>query len=202
MDVYVIRHGEAQDDIDDCYGGIADFPLTDNGRQTARATADQLRDAMVQLLFTSPLARARETAEIIAAELGGLELMVVEDLQERNSYGVLSGVNKALAAQIFTRVLSALKEKPGYSREPLEGAEDFDAFVERVRRAFTHVVDVALERRFDCIGIVTHGKFSQALFEHVVRISEPVELKLSAINAFEYAPATARLFSSSRSAFE
>ena len=48
---------------------------------------------------------------------------MVQDLQERNSYGVLSGVNKDKAKLVFANVLSMLKEKPGYSREPIPGCE-------------------------------------------------------------------------------
>lgn len=194
MKVYLLRHGESLDDIEDCYGGVADFPLTDAGREKARSVAGQLRNASLQFIFTSPLIRARETADIIAKELGdNVPVREVEDLQERNSYGVLSGVNKERAAQIFKRVLADLKEKPGYSREFLLGAEDFDAFVLRVQRAFNEVIELAKEHNAETFAIVTHGKFTQALFEHVLRIQEGVDLNLSAINIIEYQPTAATL---------
>jgi broad specificity phosphatase PhoE len=194
MKLYLLRHGESVDDIEDCYGGVADFPLTDAGREKARSVADQLRHANLQTIFTSPLVRARETADIIAKELGGnIPVREVEDLQERNSYGVLSGVNKERAAQIFKRVLAGLKEKPGYSREFLLGAEDFDEFVLRVKRAFDEVIDLAKENGAEAVAIVTHGKFTQALFEYVLKIQEGVDLKLSAVNVIEYQPAIASI---------
>lgn len=194
MKLYILRHGESLDDIEDCYGGVADFPLTDAGREKASSVAEQLRRADLQLIFTSPLIRARETADIIAKTLGdNIPVLEVDDLQERNSYGVLSGVNKERAAQIFKRVLADLKEKPGYSREPLLGAEDFDAFVLRVRRAFDEVIERASENNADTFAIVTHGKFTQALFEYVLKIKEGIDMNLSAINIIEYQPPTAIL---------
>lgn len=192
MKLYLIRHGEALDDIEDCYGGIADFPLTDNGRGQARRIADRLCSAGLQAIFTSPLVRARETAEIISNELR-INVSVVEGLKERNSYGVLSGVNKERASQIFRHILKDLKEKPGYSREPLLGAEDFDDFLLRVNRAFHEVIDFARNHRMEHIAIVTHGKFTQALLEHVLKIEKKIDLELSAVNVVDYQPAIATL---------
>ena len=194
MRICIARHGESLDDIEDCYGGIADFPLTDKGRKQARDLAHQLKEAKLQAIFSSPLVRARETADIIASELGGgISVIVIENLKERNSYGVLSGCNKERAKQIFGHVLKGLKEKPGYSKEPLLGAEDFDEFVLRVHKVFKEVTDLALAQGIERLAIVTHGKFTQALFEYVFKIKENVYLDLSALNIVDYKPATAVL---------
>lgn len=194
MRIYIARHGESLDDIEDCYGGIADFPLTDKGREQARNLAHQLGEAKLQIILSSPLVRARETADIIASELGGrIPVIVVENLKERNSYGVLSGCNKERAKQIFAHVLKGLKEKPGYSKEPLLGAEDFDEFVSRVHDAFNEVTDTALAQGIERLAVVTHGKFTQALFEYVLKIKGNVYLDLSALNIVDYEPAKAVL---------
>lgn len=192
MKLYIVRHGESLDDIEDCYGGVADFPLTDNGREQAKAVATRLVGAGVELIYTSPLARARESADILASDLG-LErpIVVIDDLQERNTYGVLSGVNKKRAEQIFGRVLRELKEKPGYSKETILGGEDYESFVMRVSRALDAVATHAHENRITTAVVLTHGKFTQALFERVFRLGEGVMPQLSGINAVEYEPARA-----------
>jgi broad specificity phosphatase PhoE len=189
MKVYFIRHGESVDDVENCYGGVADFPLTDAGREKSRGVARRLRGADLQIIFTSPLARARETADIIAKEIGGdIPVREVESLQERNAFGVLSGVNKELAAQIFRRILSGLSERPGSPRETLLGAEDFNEFIVRVQKAFNEVVDFAAAHGLERIAVVTHGQFTQTLFERVLKIKDGVELNLSAVNVIEYQP--------------
>src|SRR5438105_1487309 len=104
MKVYLVRHGESVDDLEDAYGGIADYPLTDSGRSTARTLAEKLSDSGIGLLYSSPYKRAYETAQIIQATVG-CELRVLEDLKERNSYGVLSGVTKQKAKDLFSGVL-------------------------------------------------------------------------------------------------
>jgi 2,3-bisphosphoglycerate-dependent phosphoglycerate mutase len=187
----MMRHGEALDDIEDCYGGIADFPLTDKGRAQAKDVAAQLHNSKPSIIYSSPLQRANEAANIIAKELRLGGVTVIADLQERNSYGVLSGVNKDKAKQIFANIFANLREPPGYSREPIPGCEPFDEFLVRVRSAFNSVILDATSRGADTIGIVTHGKFTQALFEEVLLLKDKVNLKLSALNTLDYRPAVA-----------
>lgn len=190
MRIYLIRHGESVDDIEDCYGGIADFELTDRGREQARVVGSGLADRDIQAIYSSPLARARESAELIAGVLtGNIPVFVVDELQERNTYGVLSGVNKDKAKKIFGSVLARLTEKPGYSHETPIGGEDYAAFVLRVRRAFEYVVRDAQGAGRTRIAIVTHGKFSHALFQSVLEWKGEVDLKLSAVNVIDYEPA-------------
>ncbi len=103
----------------------------------------------------------------------------------------MSGVTKAAAAELFDYVLDDLTTKPGYSNEPLLGAEDFDEFVLRVRSTFDTVVRDAQERGFQSIVLATHGKFTQALFEHVLHLKKDVYAELGDVNIVDYSPATA-----------
>lgn len=193
MKICMMRHGEALDDIEDCYGGISDFPLTDKGREQAVDTAALLKEHNPMMVFSSPLKRAHETAEIICKQLGLSSPTVVDGLQERNSYGVLSGMNKDKAKEVFGNVLSQLKEKPGYSTEPIPGCELWEEFVVRVRETFKDVVTQAQLNGHDTIGVVTHGKFTAALFNDVLNVEQEYNLKLSALNIVDYEPQTATL---------
>lgn len=42
MKIYLIRHSESIDDIEDCYGGIADFDLTENGKNKVKENTKKL----------------------------------------------------------------------------------------------------------------------------------------------------------------
>lgn len=190
MRIFVIRHGEAVDDIEDCYGGIADFVLTPQGVEQAHLTAQNLRDANIKVVYSSPLRRALQTAEVICQGLGIARPSVVNGLQERNSYGVLSGVNKDKAKDIFGHIFATLKEKPGYSKELIPGCEPWDEFAVRVRDTFEMITSGHAD---ETIALVTHGKFSQCLFEDVLKIKDKVDLKLSAVNVLEYQPGSARM---------
>ena len=63
--------------------GQADPPLDELGREQARALADHLRHETFHAIYSSPLARARETAEIIAAP-HGLPVRYDDRLKERH----------------------------------------------------------------------------------------------------------------------
>jgi phosphohistidine phosphatase len=79
MRVYFLRHGKAEDRLA-WTGRDAERPLTVEGREALGREAKRLRalDLALDVVVTSPLARARETAEIVAAELG-LGGRLVED---------------------------------------------------------------------------------------------------------------------------
>ena len=91
----LVRHGETDWNRDRRIQGATDIPLNDTGRAQAKATAAVLRarvpaDTPVTIV-SSDLARARETAEIIAAELGVPAPRLYPGLRER-SYGEAEGV--------------------------------------------------------------------------------------------------------------
>ena len=79
MHLLLIRHGETT--RVDSETGIADPPLTDNGREQARRLAEWLKDERLDHIVVSPLRRARETAAPLA-ERFGLEPEVIAKLAE------------------------------------------------------------------------------------------------------------------------
>ena len=74
--LYLIRHGQTEWNLKKRLQGGKDSPLTALGRQQAQAVAVSLKTQPPSLLLSSPLGRARTTAEIIAGALG---LTVEED---------------------------------------------------------------------------------------------------------------------------
>jgi broad specificity phosphatase PhoE len=68
--VHLVRHGEVANPAGVLYGRLADFHLSDIGKVMAKAAAEHLAGRDVRLLRSSPLERARETAEPIAAQFG------------------------------------------------------------------------------------------------------------------------------------
>src|SRR5258708_12309192 len=72
----LVRHGEASGNREMRYLGATDAPLTERGQAQARQLASALALYRPAALYTSPLLRARQTAEAVAAVLG---LAVVAD---------------------------------------------------------------------------------------------------------------------------
>ena len=67
MKLYITRHGQTDWNARNQALGSTDIPLNEAGRQQARQAAEDLKDLQFDAIYCSPLSRAHETAEIIAA---------------------------------------------------------------------------------------------------------------------------------------
>ncbi len=83
----VIRHGQTAWSVAGRHTGRTDVPLTDVGRDEARAAAGTLAGWNLQHAYTSPLARARETAHLVAPVCG----VAVDDNLLEWDYGAFEG---------------------------------------------------------------------------------------------------------------
>lgn len=70
MLIYVVRHGETNANVDGYLQGWTNDPLNENGRKLAEITGQGMRGIKFDYCISSPLVRARETAEIILKESG------------------------------------------------------------------------------------------------------------------------------------
>ncbi len=87
----LLRHGQSTWNAERRWQGWADAPLSDVGRDQARDAVDGLRTFGFDAVVASDLARARETAEIVAAELSIGPVEIEAQLRERN-VGAWSGL--------------------------------------------------------------------------------------------------------------
>lgn len=101
--VSFLRHGESVGNMENRFQGHADFPLTEKGRLQARALAErwQAEGVLFDRAFSSPLLRARETAEIVCTALG-VPLEFDPDWMEMNN-GLLAGLSDEEAEQVAPR---------------------------------------------------------------------------------------------------
>ncbi len=147
MKIFLIRHGETTSDLEDRYGGSYDDHLTPKGRDQLAQTATQLVGKGIEIVFHSPLIRARESAEIIGLEIG-CAIQPCEGLQERH-YGVLTGLTKAEALEKYPDVVEAHKDPMNTDPD----GESFDDFNTRVVTAFEKIK----MEEYHTIAIVGHG---------------------------------------------
>lgn len=80
--IYLVRHGENPANLTlEFASRNIDYSLNDKGREQAQQTAEYLADMGIHEIYASPLKRARETAQIIAARLA-LPVTVMEEFRE------------------------------------------------------------------------------------------------------------------------
>lgn len=103
--VLLVRHGESTWNAEGRWQGQADPPLSDRGREQARAAATHLPAATA--VVASDLERARETAALLVATRA-LDVVIDTDLRERDA-GAFSGLTRA---DIHDRFPGALPDDP------------------------------------------------------------------------------------------
>ena len=97
--IYVIRHGQTELNIRQVLQGRSNYPLNEKGIAQAREAAERLREVAFSLVYSSPLIRAVQTAEIIAP---GVPVTIDERLIEMD-YGPYEGMDlNALAPEVIT----------------------------------------------------------------------------------------------------
>ena len=133
----LVRHGQTERSMKSVYSGRLDVSLTDTGREQAAQAAQQLTGAGVDAVISSPLERARDTAQVIA-DATGAELRVDERLTEVD-YGPFEGLDREGALERFGDVFQAWRDDPFGS--PVPGMEPLDDALARARSATADALD-------------------------------------------------------------
>jgi broad specificity phosphatase PhoE len=133
--ILLARHGETADNANGLILGRHDPPLSEAGREQAEALATLARRAGVVALWASPLARARQTASIVAAEVG-CDVVILNDLIESDR-GTWEGQSVAQLARSWPQLHAAFERgDPAFT---FPGGESLLDQAQRTRRALTEV---------------------------------------------------------------
>jgi ribonuclease H / adenosylcobalamin/alpha-ribazole phosphatase len=126
-----VRHGQTASSARLAYSGRSDIPLTDLGREQAAQAAQRLAAAGVDAVISSPLMRARDTAQAIAGATGA-PLTVDERLIEVD-YGPFEGLDRAGARERIGAPFDAWRADPFGA--PVPGMEPLADALDRARAA-------------------------------------------------------------------
>jgi broad specificity phosphatase PhoE len=160
----LVRHGETDWNRDGRWQGHADAPLNEHGREQGRALADELAGEEVAAVYASDLARARETAEIIAVRLGR-PVSVDRRLREVDVGGWSGLTTDEIEARFPDEVVRWRAEDPHHT---FDGGESYSAMGERVVAALE---EIAAEHPDGHVLIVLHGGPIRAVLAHSAGIS-------------------------------
>lgn len=163
--IVVFRHGESEDNHNRVFSGWRDSPLTEKGREEARALASQLQGLRLDLVITSDQRRSKETAKLALVRHPNIKWEEDWRIKERH-YGDLTGQNKE--EWMMKEPERTVLWRRGYDIAPPNGeslktVEErvwpfLDALLERIRR---EKINVALS---------AHGNSMRAIrryFEHM-----------------------------------
>lgn len=163
MKLYIVRHGETPWNKERKLQGQVDIPLNEFGRTLARKTAKGLSAISFDVCYSSPLARARETAELI---LDGRHTPIIEDKRIiEMSFGSYEGKCCSKSGWELPEEFHRFFDGPErYTAPP--GGEDF---AEVKRRTGEFLQEICQKEEYqDCnILITTHGAALAGLLNNI-----------------------------------
>jgi broad specificity phosphatase PhoE len=155
QELVLIRHGQSTANATGIWQGQMEFPLSQEGRWQARRVGKTLAAERFDGLYSSPLGRAFETAEIIALEAHFPGAVVpVDGLMERHG-GLLEGTTHAEREARNPGLVKKLVRLPEEERWNLVGAETDEAVLDRFERAISDIR--ARHAAGARIVVVSHG---------------------------------------------
>jgi alpha-ribazole phosphatase/probable phosphoglycerate mutase len=146
--IFLARHGESDWNVEKRFQGHRDRPLTERGREQAHALADLVGAEKINAVYTSPLSRARETAEIVAARVG-LKVVALPELREVDT-GSWSGLSRADVEARFPEGFAHWRS----GGSAWENGESYDEMAERVIGALRKIAEDHPDGR---VLVVSHG---------------------------------------------
>lgn len=165
QEMILVRHGQSTANASGTWQGQMDFPLSEQGRLQATAAGRALLGTRISDIYSSPLSRAFETAEIVARETGFPgEVVILTDLMERHG-GVLEGYTWAEQEARNPAFVEKFLALPEEERWRFAGAETDEELLFRFERALATIR--SRERASDdSLVIVSHGGFMRAFLRN------------------------------------
>lgn len=166
MEIYFARHGESEANILRAFSNRGcGHPLTEKGVDQAEALASSLAGVSFARVYSSPLLRARQTADIVGRRLSAGSVIVTEALREYD-VGVLEGRTDDLAWGEYFRVAELWRDARNHDVR-IAGGESYAEIQARFRRFVLGLVDErrqtkAARARVSNVLCVTHGGLLRA----------------------------------------
>jgi broad specificity phosphatase PhoE len=160
--ILLARHGETDWNREGRFQGHADPPLNETGRAQAAELAAVLAGIQLAAVYSSPLRRALETAELVAAT-HGVDPVPIDALREVD-VGSWQGLTRAEVGVRFPEQLSRWFD---YA----QGWEDGESYEEMGRRVVSALLELAAAHEGQRILAVTHGGPIRAAFAFADRTS-------------------------------
>ncbi len=148
MKLLIVRHGKTSWNIEKRAAGLTDIELNEEGIEQAKVLRDKLKDEHIDIIISSPLKRARKTAEIIN-ENHNLDIIIDDDVIERN-LGIYEG--QPNEQEIFNEIRYYTKNVP------VENGEDCKTYTKRVFKFLDKIIN-EYKGKVETILIVSHGFF-------------------------------------------
>lgn len=152
MKIYLVRHGETDWNKAGRFQGSENIPLNQYGIELAEVTSEGMKEIPIDIIYTSPLIRARKTAEIMRRDRR-IEIIEDDRLKEM-SFGRFEGADIREARADKEHGLHDFISNPGIYR-----AKDGENFEDVIARCHSFIDEILLprEKNYDSVMVAAHG---------------------------------------------
>ena len=173
----LIRHGQSTYNLENRFTGDADVPLTPLGKEEAVQAGKKIKGYHYDFAYTSMLARAEESLQIILKEIEQTTIPIKRNkaLNERR-YGELQGLNKAETAEKFGEA-QVLIWRRSYDVRPPSGESLEDTYHRTIPFYKSEIEPELLAGKN--ILVVAHGNSLRALVMYLEKIGKEDIFKLN-----------------------
>ena len=184
MKILLARHGETPWNAEGRYQGQIDIPLSDNGIRQAKLLGERLQDVVITKAVTSPLSRAKVTAEFALGQQR-ITILQSDDGLKEIAHGDWEGLLASEIREQDPQRLLAWREAPESVLMPGEGGETLQMVFDRAWPAFARACQGL--GNDDTVLIVAHDAVNRVL------LCKILGLPFSKLWSFRQAPTTLNL---------
>lgn len=170
VQIFLIRHGQTDWNVNKRLQGHTDIPLNEHGRKQAAALKDILREYSLDAFYSSDLSRARETAEL-ARWNSDIPVITSSGLRET----VLGEAEGLFVDELHLRFPDSFKRWLGTTKGQenehfaFPGGETKIQHRERIQKSLYELLD---QHSYSRVGVVTHGGAMRRVFEVATNFNE------------------------------
>jgi broad specificity phosphatase PhoE len=169
--IFLVRHGECEGNIKGMFRGRADFPLNRRGLVQAQDLAREFKKIPVKYIYSSPLYRARQTAEAISQQCG-VEIKIEECFNNIELGGWEGRFMKDIAEQYPEEWKLWV-----YNPEKLK-VKDMETLYDVQKRAKTCLDNLVSKHSGETLAVVSHRAVLKPLIAACLNIASPYFWKI------------------------
>lgn len=159
--IFLVRHGESQQNIDDVLSGVTDVPLSEKGKEQCAVLVHYFKDVKIDKVFASPLQRAKDSAKLIFPKHESL-IEIAQSLIEFN-YGDYEGYKRSEYDSGDDKIIQQWITAPSNLTFP--GGNNIQ---EHAQRTLTGITKLADENKGAILACVSHRTTIRLILSQII----------------------------------
>jgi broad specificity phosphatase PhoE len=169
--VYLVRHGETDHNVEGRWQGHLDVALNQEGLEQAKKLSDYLADTHFDVVYSSDLQRAADTARIVLGKR--TQAIHFEPRLREIHLGVFQGLTREQIASKYPAELTQWDTNPAYV------VADGESRLQLQERSFAAWSEITQKHADQTILMVSHGGTLRLMLQRVLQVENPHKLRFA-----------------------